>query len=192
MPRAGLTRQRVVDAAQDLADELGLERITLAALAARLSVRVPSLYKHVDGLDALHRAIEAQAKGQLADALSASAVGVARGDALRALANAYRNWARRHPGRYSATLRAADADDAAAVDAGARAVEIVIGALSGYGLTGDDAIDAVRAVRASLHGFVALEAAGGFGMPHDVDRSFERLVAGLDDMLDQWGARASR
>jgi hypothetical protein len=35
------------------------------------------------------------------------------------------------------------------------------------------------ATRSAIHGFVALEAGGGFGMPDDVDRSFEALL----DML---------
>ncbi len=38
-------------------------------------------------------------------------------------------------------------------------------------------------MRALVHGFVTLQAAGGFGLPDDVDVSFERavdaLVAGL-------------
>lgn len=59
-------------------------------------------------------------------------------------------------------------------------------ALTGYGLTGDDAIDAVRAVRAALHGFIALEAAGGFGLPREIDRSFERLVTALIRSLEGW------
>ncbi|MEV1143797.1 TetR family transcriptional regulator, partial [Micromonospora sp. NPDC049799] len=54
MPRAGLTPQTVVRAAADLADEVGLDRLTLAAVAARLGVALPSLYKHVRGADALH------------------------------------------------------------------------------------------------------------------------------------------
>ena len=46
MPRAGLTPQRVVVEAEELADLVGLNRLTLAELAARLGVRLPSLYKH--------------------------------------------------------------------------------------------------------------------------------------------------
>ena len=42
---------------------------------------------------------------------------------------------------------------------------------------GDDAVHAVRTVRSALHGFVALEAAGGFGLPVDLEASFDRLVA---------------
>ncbi|WP_374970598.1 TetR family transcriptional regulator [Terrabacter sp. BE26] len=51
MPRAGLSSSSVVAAAAELADEAGWERLTLAALAARLRVRLSSLYKHIDSLD---------------------------------------------------------------------------------------------------------------------------------------------
>jgi Tetracyclin repressor-like, C-terminal domain len=37
-----------------------------------------------------------------------------------------------------------------------------------------------RIVRAALHGFIALEANEGFGIPLDLDESFARLVSTLD------------
>jgi hypothetical protein len=108
-----------------------------------------------------------------------AAAGRARGDALRAVAAAYRAYARAHPGSYAAAQRAADLSG----DAGARAVRVFTAVLAGYGLAGDDAIHATRAVRAALHGFAALEAGGGFGMAQSVDETFERLVSLLDDGL---------
>ena len=56
----------------------------------------------------------------------------------------------------------------------------------GYELSDDEAIDATRALRAALHGFVTLEAVGGFGLPRDVDRSFARLVQILDTAFRNW------
>ena len=53
MPRAGLSTASVIEAAADLADEIGYDALTLTALATRLGVAVPSLYKHVSGLEAL-------------------------------------------------------------------------------------------------------------------------------------------
>jgi hypothetical protein len=50
----------------------------------------------------------------------------------------------------------------------------------------DDAIDAIRALRSTLHGFVALESGGGFGLNVDIDRSFERLVRGITIALASW------
>lgn len=44
---AGLTRERIVDAALDLLDEQGIDGLTVRALASRLGVRAPALYWHV-------------------------------------------------------------------------------------------------------------------------------------------------
>lgn len=180
MPKVGLTAAAVVAEAARLADELGHERLTLAAVAQRLGVKLPSLYKHIDGLDGLRRRVAALALTELTAALSRAAVGKARGDALRAVADAYRDYAHGYPGRYATTLRAPDPNDSDHVAASDAVLRVIFAVLAGYGLHGDDAVDATRALRSALHGFVALEAAGGFRMSQDVDRSFARLVAGLD------------
>src|SRR6478735_7322489 len=85
MPRAGLSTAAVVAAAAEIADAEGLDRLTLARVAATAGVRTPSLYNHVESLDDVRRAGD---------------------DALAAMAVAYRAYARRHPGRYAATQRA--------------------------------------------------------------------------------------
>jgi AcrR family transcriptional regulator len=177
--RAGLSEDRVVVEAERIADEVGLSRLTLAALAESLGVRQPSLYKHIDGMDALQRSIAVRAKTELGEVLGRAAVGKAGDDAIRALSTAYRRWALEHPGRYSATVRAPQPGDTDDEAASAAVVGVVFDVLAGYDLHGIDAIDATRALRSTLHGFIALESSGGFGLPVDVDRSFERLVDGL-------------
>lgn len=183
MPRAGLSADVITEAAAALADEVGYEHLTLAALAPRFGVTQPSLYKHVAGVDELRRLLAVHATKRLGEALARAAVGKARADALRATAEAYRAFARRHPGQYAATVRAPDPADAAHLAAAADVLATVNGVLEGYGLRGAALVDAARTVRSALHGFVTLEAAGGFGMPRDVNRSFGWLVASLDRML---------
>ncbi len=174
--RAGLTPARVIEEAELLVDEGDL---TLAALGARLGVRVPSLYKHIDGLDALLGALRTRATLDLTTAMRNAAVGVSRDEAVVALARAYRTWAGAHPGRYLLAQQPAEATDAEGVAASESAVQVVADVLAGYGLSETDTIDAIRALRSSIHGFVALEASGGFGMPRDVDRSFDALITAL-------------
>ena len=183
MPRAGLSRAAVVGAGAELADEAGLDRLTLAGVAARVGVRLPSLYKHVGGLDDLHRGVAVLALLELRERLATAAVGRSAGEALRALAAAYREYAREHPGRYAATLRAPAPDDDEHGRAAAAVVDVVFAVLRGYGLEGDGLVHATRILRSSLHGFVALEAGGGFGLPDSVDETFARLVEGLDAAL---------
>lgn len=188
MPRAGLTTDVVVAEAARLSDEVGPDRLTLAAVAARLGVRLPSLYKHVAGLDALRVHLAEAAGRELGVALAGATVGRSGDDALLALAHAYRDFARRRPGAYAATLRAPSPQDPGHVQAAGAVLDVVLSVLSGFGLKGDDAIDAIRGLRALLHGFVAIEAAGGFQMPQDLDRSFERLVVTFGQALGTWSA----
>ncbi len=176
MPRAGLDTAAVVEAAARLADAEGLSAVTLARLARELGVRSPSLYTHIAGLDDLRRRIGTIGAIQLGEALSAAAAGRAQGDALAAVAHAYRRYAREHPGAYAALQPAYPPDD----EPRRRVVEVVLAVLRGYGLEGDDAVHATRSLRAALHGFCMLEAEGGFGIPLSVDQSFERLIALLD------------
>jgi AcrR family transcriptional regulator len=176
MARAGLDTEAVVGAAEELADANGLEAVTLATLARQLGVRPPSLYAHITGLPDLRRRLAARGARRLATAMQTAAAGRARGDALAAVADVYRTYARDHPGSYAAIQRAPDPDDTETRDAGARAVEVVLAVLRGYGLESDDAIHATRIIRCALHGFVSLEASVGFGLPLDVDETFARLT----------------
>jgi AcrR family transcriptional regulator len=181
MPRAGLDAAAVVDAAARLVDADGLDALSLSRVAASLGVRSPSLYSHVDGLEDLRRRLGAQGGRELAEAMGRAAAGRAPSDALFAVADAYLAYARAHPGRYAAAQRARELSGSAeAVAAGGAAVEVVLAVLRGYGIEGDDALHVTRTIRAALHGFVLLEADGGFALDLSLDESFSRMVATLD------------
>lgn len=51
--RQPVTRDRILDAAVDLADEAGIEAVTMRRLGARLGVEAMSLYKHVADKEAV-------------------------------------------------------------------------------------------------------------------------------------------
>jgi AcrR family transcriptional regulator len=176
VPRAGLAPAAVVAAGAELADEVGLAGLTMGLLAERVGVRTPSLYKHVDSLDALRRGISLQAKRELGEALARATVGRAGPDAVHAFADAYRRWVLDHPGRYAATLRAPAADDEEDNRTTDEALHVLFDVLAGFGLSGPRVIDAARALRSALHGFASLESVGGFGMPREISRSYRFLV----------------
>jgi AcrR family transcriptional regulator len=176
----------VVEGALTLVDEHGLEALTLTAVAAQAGVAVPSLYKHVRSLDSLLQKASVVATAELGDLMTEAVAGRAGAEALRSLAWAYRGYALAHPGRYPLTQRVPDADDPTHVAAGERAVGAAFAVLRAYQITGDAAVDATRFVRSALHGFVILESGGGFGIPQDIDRSFDRLVDALEVALRSW------
>jgi AcrR family transcriptional regulator len=184
MPRSGLDTARVVQEAAQIADTDGLAAVTLARVAQSLGVRAPSLYNHVHGLQGMLRLLTLLSLGELTDAIRDAAVGRSGADALRSVARAYRAYAQEHPGRYAATIRAPAPDDAELVGAASRAVELLVAVLGAWGFTGDEVLHRVRVVRSALHGFVSIEAEGGFGLALSLDESFElmlqTLIAGLE------------
>jgi AcrR family transcriptional regulator len=186
MPKAGLTHDTVVREAAHVADEVGWENLTLAVVAQRLGVSMPGLYKHIGSIDGLRHDVAVLALSSLATHLAQSTQDLTGTEALRALAHGYRSFVQRHPGLYAAAMKAPswiDADHSAAARSVLQAIHAT---LDGYGLTGREAADAVRAVRACLHGFATLEASGSFGAPLDIDRSYRHLVDALDASLKQW------
>jgi AcrR family transcriptional regulator len=192
MPRAGLTPESVLDAAERIADSNGLEAVTLARLAAELGVRPPSLYKHVDSLEAVRRGLALRGIAEANRRLQLATIGKARDDALYALAEAYWRFARERPGLYAASLRAAKPGENDVAAAGDAFLGIVLAVLSGYGVSGDDALHATRGLRAIIHGFVSLDAAGGFRLKLDLEESFRRLLAAFArDLAGRGGMSAA-
>jgi AcrR family transcriptional regulator len=179
VPRAGLTRAVLAAGAAELADQNGWSELTLAAVAARFGVRQPSLYKHVSGLAELRRDVALLGGLELDSELAAAAVGKSGVDALQAMADTYRTFAKKHPGRYAASVVAPAPGDTEYEQAAIQLLHTLSAVLGQYGLSGDDEIHAIRGLRALLHGFVSLEAAGGFAMPLDLDESYHRLVDGF-------------
>lgn len=186
MPRAGLSRERVAEEAAEMADEVGLSTLTLAALADRLGVRQPSLYKHIDSMAGLRRDIAVQAKRDLGDVLARASVGRSGADAITSMSHAYRDWALKHPARYEASNLMPVPGDVEDEAVSLAAIQIISDVLTAYHLEGDDAIDAIRAFRSTLHGFVTYETTGAFALSADIDRSFDRLVRGFILALTQW------
>jgi AcrR family transcriptional regulator len=186
-----LDQAAVVAAAARIADAEGLEAASLARVAAELGIRSPSLYNHVESHAALMRAVALESTGQLGDALRDAAVGRSREDALRSFAVAFRAYAIEHPGRYAASVPAPPADDEEAQAVAAAGVNVMVAVIAGWGIEGDEAVHLVRVVRSALHGFISLELGGGFGLPLDLDHSFDLLVDSLVAAIDAQAPQAS-
>lgn len=175
MPRAGLSPDAVVDAAVAVVDEIGPDALTLAAVANRAGVATPSLYKHVRNLAEVRQLVTVRVMEELTDRLREAALGRSRDDAVHALMRAYRAYVVAHPARYAAMDQQAGPEPrvAAAAD---RLLGIILAVLRGYGLEGPGLVHAARCLRSSVHGFAVLEAAGGFGLPEDLEESYELLI----------------
>ena len=185
--RAGLDQETVVEAAAKLVDEEGIEQLSLGRLAERLGIRTPSLYNHVAGLPGLKHDLALYCLRDVLNHLLHATIGKSRAEAIFAFANAYRAYARKTPGRYALTLQAPDPGDRELQAVAQQIIEVALVILEPYKLGEEEAIHAIRGLRSIVHGFISLEAAGGFAMPVNLDVSFHWLinvfVAGLDQPM---------
>jgi AcrR family transcriptional regulator len=174
--RAGLDRAAVVEAAARLVDEEGIEQLSLGRLAERLGIRAPSLYNHVAGLPGLRHELAIYCARELVAQLTRATVGKARADAIVALADAVREYAREHPGRYGLTLQAPPPDDQQMSALAQELLSLMAAVLQPYNLGEKNTIHAIRSLRSIVQGFVTLEVAGAFKMPVQIDDSFHWLI----------------
>ncbi|GAA5190610.1 TetR-like C-terminal domain-containing protein [Rugosimonospora acidiphila] len=186
MPRQGLTSERVSAAAAELADSVGLSRVTVAALARTFGVSDAALYAHVRSRDALIEQVAVRAAAAFADELALAVAGRAGRQALVGFAGAWRAFATSHPGQYAATQLDLPAEVGTNSAGHLRLIELSYATLRGYGLDEPDLTDAMRLVRSTFHGFAALETAGGFGHPRDLDASWSRILDAIHTTLSNW------
>lgn len=182
--RRRLNRESVIKEAATLADEAGtVSAVRLSALAKTLQVQPPSLYNHVDGLEDLRYGLAVYAARLLLAELRQASQGLVGREALLAIALAYRRFAHRHPGLYPLTVRAPGPDEVELTAVSQELLQMLLLLMASLGQQGDDALHAIRGLRAILHGFVSLETAGGFKMALDHDQSFQRLVGAYLEIL---------
>ncbi|MBC7725291.1 MAG: TetR/AcrR family transcriptional regulator [Burkholderiaceae bacterium] len=188
MARAGLTTERLTEAGAALSDEIGFERATLSELARRFDVKVASLYSHVRSSEDLRIRVALLALEEMADRGDTALAGRAGKDALIALGNVYRDYAREHPGRYDAAQMRLDPQTAAS-SAGPRHSQMMRAILRGYDLTEADQTHAVRLLGSVFNGYVGLERSGGFShSTPDSQQSWDRILDSLDTLLKGWPA----
>ncbi|GLZ40791.1 TetR/AcrR family transcriptional regulator [Actinokineospora sp. NBRC 105648] len=186
MARAGVTAERLTLAAAELADEVGFENVTVATLARRFGVKDASLYSHVKNARDLRVRVALLALSELADGVAAALAGRAGKDALVAFANAYRDYAKQHPGRYAAAQFDLEPEEVVTSAAG-RHSEMTRAILRGYQLAEPDQTDAIRMLHSTFHGYVTLETTGRFDhTPREVGLSWGRTLDALDSLLRSW------
>jgi AcrR family transcriptional regulator len=186
MARAGLTTERLVRAGATLADEAGFDAVTPSALAKLFDVKVASLYSHVASAHDLKTRVALLALNELADLATDAVAGRSGKEALVALADIHRNFARTHPGLFAATRFSLDSETAA-TSGGVRLAGMIRAVLRGYDLAEPEQTHAVRLLGSVFLGFATLELGGSFShSAPDPQDSWGRTLEALDAVLRHW------
>ncbi|MGE5690876.1 MAG: TetR/AcrR family transcriptional regulator [Pseudomonadota bacterium] len=150
--------RQIVEAARDLVEREGASALTMRALAARVGVRAPSLYKHVPGKDELEAHVVDAALVELGRALDAA-------DGLDGIAHAYRRFALERPHLYRLAASADAARDRFELAAAPPLLRVLGSARR------------ARAAWAFLHGMAELELNEMFASDADVEAAWRAGIA---------------
>lgn len=153
-PRA----KQIVDAARELVEREGAGALTMRALAARVGVQAPSLYKHLPGKDELESHVVAVALADLGRSLE-------QAKGLPEIAHAYRRFALARPHLYRLAASSPTASERFELVAAPPLLRVLGSARR------------ARAAWAFMHGMAELELAGRFATDADVEAAWE---AGID------------
>jgi AcrR family transcriptional regulator len=155
----------IVLAARELLEQ---DSLTMQAVADRVGVQAPSLYKRVRSRDELVRMVAEATLAELA---------LLDGD-LRSIAQAYRDLAHERPAAFRLLFSGVTVSPSLL----AAASEPILRASSA--LAGPDhALVAARTVTAWANGFISMELAGGFNLGGSVDEAWEFGLARLIDAI---------
>jgi AcrR family transcriptional regulator len=181
VPKKRVNVEAMTSAAIDVADRDGFEALALTSVAAELDVAASTLYTHTDGVDGLKYLVAVAATRNLTEAVRKCAIGTSGLDALTAMAIAYRAFALDHPGQFASTLVAPQSENDELAAANKTLLEVFELVYLAIGLDGHEAPLAARAMRSSIHGFLALEKTTGPLSEHDAEYRYllDALQRGL-------------
>ena len=156
-------RDQIIDVAQDLLETHGPDGVTMRAIATRLEIRAPSLYKHITDKHELEIALIARGFTEQAAAFAAE---IQNADhPVASIAHAYRQWALAHPHLYRLIT-----DGPLPRNELPTGIEDAAAAPLVTAVDGD--IDQARALWAFAHGMVTLELAQRFPPDANLDTAW--------------------
>ncbi len=187
MARAGLDKKLIVERAARLANEMGIDNITLKLIADEFGVQTPSLYNHVKSLDDLKKSLMLYGWKQLEEKLLMAVVGVSGYEALRAMCYAFYEYATSNPGVFNAMLWYNKFQDEETLDATKQLFVVLFKIMGTLNIPDETINHLIRTFRGFLEGYSLLVNNGAFGNPISIKESFELsvevLLAGIEKVV---------
>lgn len=160
--------EAIVDAGVSILETDGLDALTMSAVAARVGVKAPSLYKRVRDREALVRLVADAATRSLTERLEAAEPTVS------GLAGAFRTFAHERPSAF--WLMMSPVGDPELLGAASGPVLRLTKDLAGE----QEGLAAARLLTAWVVGFLTMELSGAFRLGGDLEEAFRYGLGRLE------------
>lgn len=173
MARTGLDANMVISRAAQMANEVGIENITLKMLADELGVKSPSLYNHIDGLEDLKMRLMIYGWKQMEQKIIQSVIGISGYDAIRAGCYAFYDYATENPGIFNTMLWYNKFLNTETMEVTSGLFSVLFKITASLNISEENCNHIIRTLRGFLEGFSLLVNNKAFGNPVSIAESFE-------------------
>lgn len=180
MQKRNLTKEKIIQVAFSLADEIGLNQVTFPKIAEKLGIKYPSLYNHFANMNDLKIEMTVYFLNGLHFELMQGLVGKSGKDAIKEFAYIYRDFAFKNKSGYELFMNIPNAQDEKLNHLAKEIYKITHKILKFYIEDEKYSIHKNRALRSFLHGFISLNFLGYFQGPVDLEDSFQVMI---DDFI---------
>ncbi len=180
MQKRNLTKERIIQVAFFLADEIGINQVTFQKIAKKLNIKYQSLYNHFTNMDNLKTEMTVYLLNELNVKLMQRLVGKSGDDAIREYASIYKEFAFENTVAYGLFISIPSTENTELFRLARETSHIIRQLLEFYIKDEILLIHKSRTLRSLLHGFVSLHAFGYFQSEINIDESFQVMI---DDFI---------
>lgn len=180
MQKRNLTKEKIIQTAFSLADEIGINKVTFPKLAEKLGIKYPSLYNHFNNMESLKVEMTAYLLNDLNASLMKRLIGKSGDAAVKEYAYAYREFALKNKTAYVLFMDIPSTHNEDMYGLAKETTNILSIILSYYIKDKTKIVYKSRAFRSLLHGFVSLYSFGYFQGEASLEESFESMI---DDFI---------
>jgi AcrR family transcriptional regulator len=181
MQKRNLTKEKIIQVAFLLADEIGLNQVTFPKIAEKLNIKYPSLYNHFTNMNNLKIEMTIYTLKELNLKLMQNLIGKSGEDAIRELACIYKNYAFENKTAYMLYVSIPSTEDNEVKRLAKETNSIIRQLLSFYIKDEILLVHKSRYLRSLLHGFVSLYSFGYFH--NDIVKLEDSFQLMIDDFI---------
>lgn len=178
-----MNKNEIIEQAVLMANQEGLEHVTIAKLSKVFKVKPPSLYKHIDSLNSIIDDLGILCLKDLIGMIQAECFALSGDRAIYRFFLSSRKYALNNPGLYQAMQKTHILRSPEYQKPAETLIAMIAKLLDPYKIKKTDIIHVIRHLRALLHGFIDLEIKNGFGLPQKINESFDAAVLSFIDHL---------
>ncbi len=178
--KRNLTKEKIIQTAFSLADEIGLNQITYQKIAEKLNIKYPSLYNHFTNIEELKIKMTIYFLNNLNSKLMERLICKNGEEAIREFSYVYRDFAFENKTGYRLYVNIPSTEDDEVKRLAKETSDIIHKVLDYYSKDKTFVVHKSRALRSLLHGFVSLSSHGYFQNPVNLEESFKLMI---DDFI---------